>query len=103
MARPDRGRPAPQRACWGESNPAAKLTEDAVIWIRAAGESCRYLAAQFNVAPGTISAIKRGDAWRHLLEDRTPSPLGVGAGGSEPRNSRWGMYDMPGRSRYAEQ
>jgi hypothetical protein len=69
MARPDRGRPAPQRAVFGVRNPAHKLSEDAVIWIRCASESCRYLAEQFGVHHATVSAIKRGSSWRHLLEE----------------------------------
>jgi hypothetical protein len=68
MARPDKGLPCPARRVLGERNGAAVLTEDAVIWIRAASESCRYLAKQFKVAHATISAIKRGDSWAWLKE-----------------------------------
>jgi hypothetical protein len=64
MARPDRGRPAPQRACWGEKNPAAKLDSESVAWIRAAKDcSCGYAAKILGVHRSTVSAIRRFELW----------------------------------------
>jgi hypothetical protein len=66
MARPDKGLPCPARAVFGSKNPAAKLCEDAVLWIRGSSEACRFVAKVFGVAPSTVSAIRRRDTWRHL-------------------------------------
>jgi hypothetical protein len=53
----------------GERSPKAKLTEAQVLEIRAAraaGETCRALAAQYQVTVATISRIDTGRLWRHV-------------------------------------
>jgi hypothetical protein len=69
----EKGRQAPpdQKACQGDKNGRAKLTEADVLAIRA-----RYrfrvvtmiaLAREFGVNPATINDILHGRAWPHLL------------------------------------
>lgn len=51
----------------GEKAPNAKLTADDVIEIRKRinlGITCMRIAADFNVAPSTIHAIKSGQNWK---------------------------------------
>lgn len=52
----------------GQDNPSAKLTEAAVLKIRALGKS-RTLAdigAEFGVSEATISLIRNRKSWRHV-------------------------------------
>ena len=57
-------------ALWrGSRNHQSKLTEPAVVDIRqrlAAGESHRSIARSYGVVRETISAIARGQRWRHV-------------------------------------
>ena len=53
----------------GEINGHALLTERAVLSIReryAQGDSSTVLALEFGVADSAISAVIRGDRWRHV-------------------------------------
>lgn len=53
----------------GVANPKAKLTEDDVRAIRtrrAAGETCRVLAAEFGVSTPLISYIVKRKQWTHV-------------------------------------
>jgi len=57
----------------GEKNPAAKLTDDDVRYIKAAVQSTYYwglmtkLACKFNVGVPTISMIVNGHRWEHVI------------------------------------
>lgn len=55
----------------GEKNPAAKLIEEDVMYIRQVGTSIssRKLAAQFGVTKTTINAIRNGAIWTHLIPE----------------------------------
>lgn len=55
------------RAPKGEERHNAILTEDNVREIRASNERGVDLAARFGVSPVTISAIRVGRLWKHLL------------------------------------
>jgi hypothetical protein len=58
----------------GETNNAAKLTDEKVILIRqlhSQGMTQVALAKQFEVWQGTIWQIVRGNNWKHLLPDET--------------------------------
>lgn len=63
--RAQRGAKLPRR---GESSSAAKLTEKAVVQIRALRHrlSQRQLAQRFGVAQTTISSVLAGRSWAHL-------------------------------------
>ena len=52
----------------GEQVPTAKLTEAEVLEIRRLGrtETTFALGARFNVHPGTVSKINRGERWSHI-------------------------------------
>lgn len=53
----------------GEDNGHAKLTEAQARAIKRraqSGEELAAIAADFEVAPSTVSAIKRGERWHHL-------------------------------------
>lgn len=53
----------------GSQTRLAKLTEDDVLKIKArivVGERLRSIAADFNVSPATISAIKAKRNWKHI-------------------------------------
>jgi hypothetical protein len=53
----------------GEKNPKAKLTEQAVIEIRAADKSrgwTRRLAKRYGVGKGAIAAAASGRNWKHI-------------------------------------
>lgn len=57
--------PVPQAHPAGDANPRSRLTEAQIVEIRkrrAAGESCRSLAAEFGVSYGHISHIGTGRA-----------------------------------------
>jgi len=54
----------------GERNHHAKLTENNVREIKyrlAAGETCAELARQYDIHQNTISDIKTGRSWKHLV------------------------------------
>lgn len=53
----------------GEAHPRATLTEDAVRAIRAAGShiSNRALAREHRCSPATVSLIRRGKLWTHVI------------------------------------
>ena len=54
----------------GEAHHNAKLTQEAVLAIRARraqGEFCRIIAADYNVTTGLVSQIARREAWKHVL------------------------------------
>ncbi|MCK9496739.1 MAG: HNH endonuclease [Dehalococcoidia bacterium] len=54
----------------GESHGCARLTEEEVIEIRrrvSTGEKSRLVAADYGVSRETVSAIKTGRLWKHLL------------------------------------
>lgn len=55
-----------QRQARGESHPAAKLTAEQVLAIRAADASYGNLAQRFNVTKGMIAHIRKGRAWKHV-------------------------------------
>lgn len=63
-------KPASPPQTRGEDSPCAILTEDEVRQIRRrlnSGEVGRRLAEEFGVSPVTISAIKVGRIWSHVL------------------------------------
>lgn len=51
----------------GERSPLAKMTDEQILLIRADIRSNRAIAAAFGLRKSTISDIKRGRTWRHLL------------------------------------
>lgn len=51
----------------GEDAPAAKLTDAVVQQIRDSDESGGVLSRRFGVSRTTISHIRRGKTWKHLL------------------------------------
>lgn len=51
----------------GEQHNQAKLTEDDVRAIRASNKRQRDLAAEYGVRQGTISFIKSGKTWTHVV------------------------------------
>lgn len=55
-----------QRASCGERNPRSKLTQAAVLDIRASRDRSSVLAARFGVTVGRISAIRRGKGWPNV-------------------------------------
>jgi hypothetical protein len=55
------------KANTGTNNPRAILDEDKVKFIRASLESAKYLADMFNISKATVSAIKTGRIWKHIL------------------------------------
>lgn len=59
----------------GETSPLAKLTDSAVTAIRESDLSQSKLAAMHGVAQTTISFIKRGVTWRHLLDSKTRAAI----------------------------
>jgi len=50
----------------GEEHPMAKLTVQDVREIRGSAQSCRVMAARFNVVYTHISSIRRRKTWRHI-------------------------------------
>lgn len=53
----------------GEDSPSAKLNDDAIRDIRkrlARGKSHASIADRYEVAPGTISFIAKGETWSHV-------------------------------------
>lgn len=53
----------------GETNPKARLTEDQVRAIRRDLRSQSAIAATYGIVQGTVSAIKRRRAWRHVASE----------------------------------
>lgn len=51
----------------GTKHPASKLTDEAVRVIKASGEGPRALARRFGVNSGTITNIRKGRAWKHVV------------------------------------
>ena len=52
-----------------ENHHRAKLTNDSVLYIKsqlAIGATTKDLAKEFNVDPGAIRSIKRGDTWKNI-------------------------------------
>jgi hypothetical protein len=56
------------RTVRGAKHPRAKLTDDAVVYIRQnrARMTTRELADKFGVSVGTVSNIRTGKIWRHV-------------------------------------
>lgn len=53
----------------GESHGSAKLTESQVLQIRSSGGLLREVAVQFNISVQTVSDIRNGKKWKHLLNN----------------------------------
>ena len=58
---------AKKRHQFGISHICAKLTEEQVIDIKKDGRSHEKIGKHYGVSHGTISAIKRGKTWKHVL------------------------------------
>jgi hypothetical protein len=59
----------PARYRVGEENPAARLTTEQVLEIKALlarGAGYRFLAGRYGVCVNTIGQIARGQTWRHV-------------------------------------
>lgn len=56
------------RTVCGAKSKNAKLTEADVLFIRNSSLKCSQLAQQFNMSYVRIWEIRKGRAWRHLLE-----------------------------------
>jgi hypothetical protein len=56
----------------GADHPRAKLTEAAVRKIIADPRSYSKIAAEHDIAIGTVAALKQGRGWKHLLRDPPP-------------------------------
>lgn len=52
---------------FGEKNGIAKLTDGDVLEIRAAPRGGRRVAAAYGVSKTTVTAIRAGKYWKHLL------------------------------------
>lgn len=50
----------------GEKHPRARLTDEAVIEIRASSERAKVLAARYGIKPGTVYQIRYKQTWKHL-------------------------------------
>lgn len=50
----------------GEHNGRARLTDEAVLLIRASSERSDVLARQYGVCRNTIESARRGTTWKHL-------------------------------------
>jgi len=50
----------------GENNPIAKLTDDAVRYIRSSGLSNKSLAKELGVSVGCIDKAKYKQTWKHI-------------------------------------
>jgi hypothetical protein len=51
----------------GEEHHFARLTEDAVRAIRSSSGSNKALAGRYGVSPATISFVRRGLSWKHVV------------------------------------
>lgn len=56
----------------GEANPKARLSEAQVLLIREDNRTHSAIAASFGVTQATVSCIKRGVTWRHLIKGAAP-------------------------------
>ena len=56
------------RQARGEQFSHAKLTEEAVIAIRASNRSQRDMAIQFGVSTSLISLVRRREKWKHVIQ-----------------------------------
>jgi hypothetical protein len=54
----------------GERNPMSKLTNEQVEEIRTSNLKGCELAKKFGVRDAIISAIRLGQKWKHLLEEK---------------------------------
>jgi hypothetical protein len=63
----DRSRKGRSHRANGESQWMSRLTEAAVVDIRSSPETGRALARRYGVTFQTISDIRRGTRWKHLL------------------------------------
>lgn len=52
---------------YGETAPAARLTESEVKSIRESSEPGADLGRRFGVSPNTIYAVRKERSWRHLI------------------------------------
>jgi hypothetical protein len=80
-----RGRP--MWGAGGMSNTQSKLTDAAVIAIRASDEPVAVLAARYGVSDGTIRRVQRRDLWRHLSP---PVSTGVMVSVGVHGQAQWG-------------
>jgi hypothetical protein len=64
-----RGTNSPRK---GEDHHKAKLTEEAVMEIRATPARTRELAVRFGVSVSTIKRARNGQRWRHVCSSRRP-------------------------------
>lgn len=53
----------------GQDHPKAVLTDEIVRHIRGSGENAVMLARRYGVRPSTIRSARRGETWRHLVDD----------------------------------
>lgn len=51
----------------GQKNPRSKLTDDDVRFIRSADLSVKELAKRFQIATQTVTKIRLGQRWSHVL------------------------------------
>ena len=56
----------------GEAQGHARLTEQAVLAIRASNETTSALARHYGVSPSTVHGARKGHTWKHLTPDTTP-------------------------------
>jgi hypothetical protein len=64
----NKGRHIKGQHCWN-----AKLTEEAVIIIRASTESTAILSARYGVGISRICAIRKGKGWKHITLPKSDS------------------------------
>ena len=55
------------KPCPGEANGFAKLTDDAVAYIRSSNETAQEMANRYGVSIYTINSVRCGRSWKHLL------------------------------------
>ncbi|MEQ1573098.1 MAG: HNH endonuclease signature motif containing protein [Vicinamibacterales bacterium] len=72
----DRDRKGRRRQVRGEGCSFAKLTEEAVLYIRSSGETLEALADRYGVTPCTIQEARAGTTWGHVARgpSHAPSP-----------------------------
>ena len=59
---------AKRRHYYGEAHRSAKLTEQQVLYIRAAKEKTNAdICREFGISSSVVSNIRKGKTWRHLL------------------------------------
>lgn len=52
---------------WGERHPSAKLSIADVLAIKVATGSQQVVADRFGITQSTVSKIKRGERWSHVI------------------------------------